>query len=44
VAHALQLAPANPVLHAQVHVVGAPLTELALLLHSAAVLHTLQVG
>jgi hypothetical protein len=32
------------VLHAHVHVAGAPLTETALLLHSAAVLHTLQDG
>jgi hypothetical protein len=44
VAQPLQLAPVKPVLQAQVQVAGAPLTELAWPLHSAAVLHTPHVG
>jgi hypothetical protein len=44
VAHALQLAPVKPALQAQVQVAGAPLTELAWPLHSAALLHAVQAG
>jgi hypothetical protein len=39
-----QFAPAKPVLQAQVHVAGAPLTLLALPLHSAALLQVVQAG
>jgi hypothetical protein len=44
VAQPLHVVPVKPVLQAQLHDAGAPLTEVAWLLQRAAALHTEHVG